>query len=91
MSDCDQRNFFCSNDCLRKTRYWPDSALQLDGNTFYNDGPSVDKELLVGEGRLGLAMTCGDIRFGYTHVFRSREFEGQTPQDFGSISLSLMF
>ena len=63
----------------------------LDGNTFHNDGPSVDKEALVGEARLGLAITYGDIRFGYTHVFRSREFEGQAPQDFGSISLSVRF
>ena len=61
----------------------------LDGNTFDNNGPSVDKETLVGEARLGLAITYGDIRFGYTHVFRSREFDGQDPQDFGSISLSL--
>ena len=61
----------------------------LDGNTFDNDGPSVDKDTLVGEARLGIAVTYGDIRFGYTHVFRSREFKGQAPQDFGSISLSL--
>ncbi|MGI9418212.1 MAG: lipid A deacylase LpxR family protein [Geminicoccaceae bacterium] len=61
----------------------------LDGNTFDNKGPSVDKETLVGEAKLGLAITYGDIRVGYTHVFRSREFDGQDPQDFGSISLSL--
>ena len=63
----------------------------LDGNSFDNNGPSVDKKGLVGEARLGLAVTYGDIRFGYTHVFRSREFDGQDPQDFGSISLSVRF
>lgn len=61
----------------------------LDGNTFDNDSPSVDKETLVGEARLGLVVAYGDVRLGYTHVFRSREFEGQDPQVFGTVTLSL--
>jgi hypothetical protein len=61
----------------------------LDGNTFHNDSPSVDKETLVGEARVGLAITYSNVRLAYTHVFRSREFEDQDPQVFGTVTLSL--
>ena len=61
----------------------------LDGNSFDDDGPSVDKKTLVGEARLGLVVAFGDLRLTYTHTFRSREFEGQAPQVFGSLTLSL--
>lgn len=67
----------------------PNTERQRFLDTFHNDGPSVDKEALVGEAQLRLAITWGDIRFGYTHVFRSREFDGQAARDLGSISLSL--
>lgn len=60
----------------------------LDGNSFDNDSRSVDKKTLVGEARLGLAAIYGDVRLAYTHVFRSREFEGQDPQIFGAVTLS---
>lgn len=60
----------------------------LDGNSFQDDGPSVDKKPLLGEGRLGLVVAYDDIRFTYTHVFRSREFDGQDPHTYGSVSLS---
>ena len=63
----------------------------LDGNSFQDDGPRVDKNLLLGEGRLGLAFTYDDLRFAYTQVFRSQEFEGQRRQTFGSLSVSLRF
>ncbi|MGI9488960.1 MAG: lipid A deacylase LpxR family protein [Geminicoccaceae bacterium] len=61
----------------------------LDGNTFQDDGPSVDKNRLVGEARLGLALTFDKARIAYTHVYRSQEFEGQPRQTFGALSLSL--
>lgn len=61
----------------------------LDGNSFQDDGPSVDKNMLVGEARIGLALTFDDVRFAYTQVFRSQEFEGQSRQIFGTVSLSL--
>lgn len=63
----------------------------LDGNSFDSDSPSVDKNRLVGEGRLGLALTYGDMRFTYTHVYRSQEFEGQDPQIYGGLTLSIGF
>jgi len=63
----------------------------LDGNSFRRDSPSVDSETFVREARIGLAITYGDVRFGYTHVFRSREFAGQDPQDFGAISVAFRF
>ncbi|MGI9508889.1 MAG: lipid A deacylase LpxR family protein [Geminicoccaceae bacterium] len=61
----------------------------LDGNTFQDDGPSVDKNILVGEARLGLAMTYDNLRFAYTQVFRSQEFDGQSGQVYGSFTLSI--
>ena len=63
----------------------------LDGNSFQDDGPSVDKNLLVGEGRVGLALTYDDLRLAYTQVFRTQEFEGQPRQSFGSVSVSFRF
>ncbi|WP_404381505.1 lipid A deacylase LpxR family protein [Caenispirillum salinarum] len=63
----------------------------LDGNTF-RDSPSVEKNLLVGELQAGVAVTIGEVRLAYTHVVRSREYEGQDDLDrFGALSLSLRF
>lgn len=64
----------------------------LDGNTF-RDGPSVDKEALVGDGLVGAALLMPWARLSYTHVFRTREFKGQTggTTQFGSITLSMRF
>jgi hypothetical protein len=63
----------------------------LDGNTF-RDSASVDKNWLVGEMQAGVAVTVGDVRIAYTHVVRSREFEGQDDLDrFGALSVSLRF
>lgn len=61
----------------------------LDGNSFDSDSPSVDKKTLVGEARFGMAMTYGDVHLSYTHVLRSREFDGQEPQTFGGLTLSI--
>lgn len=63
----------------------------LDGNTFNDSGPSVDKNALVGEGRLGLALIYDDYRIAYTQTFRSQEFEGQSRHSFGSLTLSVRF
>lgn len=60
----------------------------LDGNTFA-DSRSVDKEPFVGDVQFGLAVIIEDVRFAYTHVVRSREFEGQAHTDqFGALSVS---
>jgi len=61
----------------------------LDGNSFDSNSPNVDKETLVGEARFGLAVTYNDVRVSYTHVLRSREFEGQEPQAFGGVAVSI--
>ena len=61
----------------------------LDGNTF-EDGPSVDKERLVGDLSYGIGVVAGRWQFTFTQVTRTREFKNQ-PQDdndFGSVSFS---
>jgi len=63
----------------------------LDGNTF-TDSRSVDKEPLVGDVQLGIAVSWRDLRLSYTHVFRTREYEGEADRsEFGAMSLSLRF
>jgi lipid A 3-O-deacylase len=60
----------------------------LDGNTFA-DSHSVDKRLLVGDFQFGAAIILGRMTLAYSHVFRTREFNGQTqPDRFGAFSLS---
>lgn len=60
----------------------------LDGNTF-RDSPSIDKRHFVYDAKLGAAFVIWDTRVSYTHVFRSREFEGQAePDQFGSIAVN---
>lgn len=60
----------------------------LDGNT-WRGGPSVDKKTFVGDVQAGLAVTFGPARMTYTHVFRTREFDGQEGKDeFGALSVS---
>ncbi len=61
----------------------------LDGNT-YRDSQSIDKKPVVADGRLGAVAVLGATRLSFTHVFRTREFDGQPhPDQFGSLSLSI--
>lgn len=63
----------------------------LDGNTF-SDSHSVDKELVVGTATAGLAVVWRGTRLALTHVWRTREFQGQkNPDRFGSLSISVRF
>lgn len=64
----------------------------LDGNSFDNDSPSVDKNILVGDAVAGVAFTLGNYRLSYTANYRTKEFEDQ-PEDtvFGSITLTTRF
>lgn len=63
----------------------------LDGNTFRHSR-SVEKKPLVGDLHFGLVMTWRNLRFGYTHVQRTREFANQDEaDDFGAFSLSVRF
>ncbi|MGI9494086.1 MAG: lipid A deacylase LpxR family protein [Geminicoccaceae bacterium] len=61
----------------------------LDGNSFDDDSPSVDKNTFVGEVRIGMALAYRYLRLAYTHVYRSQEFEGEEPQTYGAITLSV--
>lgn len=61
----------------------------LDGNTFA-DSRSVESKTWVGDVQFGLAVIVDGVRFAYTHVIRSREYEGQDDNDqFGALSVSL--
>src|SRR5262245_53450398 len=63
----------------------------LDGNSF-RAGPSVDKQRWVADVQAGVALTWREARIGYTHVFRSREFQTQRSRDqFGSVMVSVGF
>ncbi|PZQ43451.1 MAG: DUF2219 domain-containing protein [Micavibrio aeruginosavorus] len=63
----------------------------LDGNT-WEDSPSVDKKILVGDAVAGLALTLYDYRLSYTVNYRTKEFDGQDDDTiFGSITLTSRF
>ena len=63
----------------------------LDGNAF-RDGPSVDKEPIVGEWRSGLVVVLNRVELAYTHIIRTREFRGQPDNHiYGSINLIYKF
>jgi hypothetical protein len=63
----------------------------LDGNTD-NDSLSVNKETFVWESQSGFAIVWSRIRFAYTYVIRSKEYEGQEePDRFGSLAISYRF
>ncbi len=63
----------------------------LDGNTF-SSSHSVDREIFVGDAQFGIAAIYEGVRFAFTQVYRTKEFEGQSQADrFGAISLSVRF
>ena len=63
----------------------------LDGNTF-SSSHSVDKRRFVGDFPVGIAMVYKSVRVSFSHVFRTREFDGQPEADrFGAVSLSVNF
>ncbi|WP_018141412.1 lipid A deacylase LpxR family protein [Thioalkalivibrio sp. ALJ7] len=66
--------------------------LFLDGPVF-RDGPSVDKHPVVGEFTAGVVFHLSNVRVGYTHVWRSREFSGQAKRaaEFGSLHATWQF
>lgn len=61
----------------------------LEGNTFGGvDGVSIERR--VGEYFAGMVYTRGVMRLAYTHVWRTREFPGQTgDQSYGAFAFSL--
>lgn len=63
----------------------------LDGNTF-GSSHSVDKKTFVGDFQLGAALIVRGVRVAFTHVFRTREFDGQPGGDrYGTLSVSARF
>ena len=63
----------------------------LDGNTF-SDSRHVDKENFVASAQAGVAVTYGDTRVAYTHVFETKEFETQqSANQYGAVTLSVRF
>lgn len=63
----------------------------LDGNNFRRSH-SVDKKDFVGDIQGGVAVIIGRTRLAYTHVLRTKEFDGQDHSDqFGSFSISAIF
>ncbi len=63
----------------------------LDGNTF-RDSDSVDKEYFVGDANIGAALTYDQMRFSYTFVYRTKEFETQDDNTmFGALSVGYRF
>jgi hypothetical protein len=65
--------------------------LFLDGNTFRNS-PDVDSKLFVGDLQFGIAIVIDNVRLAYTHVLRTKEFDGQDrPDRFGAVSVSTRF
>lgn len=52
----------------------------LDGNTLRDDGPGVDKKVLVGDIQAGLSLFWSDdLRIDFSAVRRSREFDRPAP------------
>lgn len=65
--------------------------ITLDGNT-YRDSRSVDRKVLVGDLEVGAAVFWRNVRFSFTHVWRSPEFDGQRrAHRFGSFGLTVAF
>ena len=63
----------------------------LDGNTF-RKGRSVDKKPLTADIQFGVVWDWQDLRVGYTHVFRTKQFTTQKSTDgFGSITVNFAF
>lgn len=63
----------------------------LDGNTF-KDSHSVDKKPLILDAQLGVSYQRNNVRFSYSHVLRSKEFEHQDKNaNFGSLNVSYYF
>ncbi len=63
----------------------------LDGN-LYHDSHSVDKEILVGELMGGFVWQFESMKWTYSYIYRSKQFEEQDEnQTFGSLSLAWSF
>ena len=65
--------------------------ITLDGNTCHK-GPSIEKEVAVGDSQHGMALGVRHFQVTYSQVLRTREFEGQQKAFvFGSISATFYY
>ncbi|MCR9256812.1 MAG: lipid A deacylase LpxR family protein [Alphaproteobacteria bacterium] len=63
----------------------------LEG-TLFHGGPSVEPERLIGDFQAGLSLRYDGIELTYTHVLRTKEFQGQEEFSvFGSVNLRTKF
>lgn len=63
----------------------------LDGNLFRRS-PNIDKEIVVGDFKMGFGCAYRALEAGYVYVWRSPEFKGQLADDaFGSVFIRLRF
>jgi len=63
----------------------------LDGNT-WRDSHSVEKKYFVADFSVGAALTWKELSISYSHVYRTKEFEGQDGgQSFGSLNIGWAF
>lgn len=64
----------------------------LDGNTFRDNSPSIDKKYFVYDLNVGADIILGQNRLSYTLVRRSEEYHGQDGASvFGALTLSRRF
>ncbi len=64
----------------------------LDGNSFDDDSPSVDKRYFVADFQAGLVTQFKDVQVSYTYVQRTEEFKTQDdPQRFAAITFAFKF
>ena len=64
--------------------------LFLDGNSFDDASPNVDKKTFVFDGQIGLAVQLGRVQSGVTLVYRSKEFYEQvSPDRFGAVTMQV--
>lgn len=64
----------------------------LDGNTFGDGSPSVDRRPFVGELRAGVEVFINDVRVGYTHVIGTKAFDTQQGlTNHGAVSIAVQF
>jgi lipid A 3-O-deacylase len=58
----------------------------IDGNMFYSNPHTVEREPLVADLRWGVVAASKYVEGGYSFIFRTQEFKGQTEHDiFGSV------
>ncbi len=63
----------------------------LDGNTF-TDSHSIDKKDWVADLAAGVTLSYGNLMLTYTHVTRTKEYDGQNDShNFGSMTLSFFY